>query len=930
MSLSSDHKFVVDGDFINFQKGFGAGGTLDPQQTLTVTAQLMGPQVSLSVESLDFLTQTRTRFIGNPAEGQTVDEYQCVPVRVELFEGDSSMPAETRTTPSGWLTEQHEVLEETHATGAAADESTTWTLRVTNTSHAVVACQLGIGGVYSRLPRERRDISLRVLNHAFKVVIEALTFRASLHANQAVISFGEELAAYTRNLNGSEFTPITHDLGSFTAEGELFPLDVKLTSGQALLDAMNARWSALDGQLRAELGPATGNGLLTGLIKGKIAENDAWRKGWTDSIGPDFLTLKVKAVATDIQVSADILWFNIDIADIEHVAADIYLAFEPTLVSGRTLILSPAEFTGGVAELAADLGILPDAGPLIESFAPIIDAVSVHLGRYLAEALLRMARGPGVFFTAGSNGLSVMIECCADPDAALVHSPAEGAQGAKAGGLGGLLAAGNAGPAGNGGGPVGVDPDLGAIPPEFVIGNDQAALQRLDQIETIVVLMMENRSFDHMLGYLRMAKGDHYEGLTGTESNPPPPPVSGPVTVRRASSDAVIIAGGHPVTQIMVSPEHGFDHVRAQVNNGSMDGFARDLATKAFNQYELAMVYYTAAELPVYDWLAANYCVADHWFAAHAGSTWPNRWATISGTTPVLDNFSIDDPRLGFMNEATIFDALRAEQIPFTYFEHNVSVLRMFNEYRTDDTYVVPFDPPDGDTSGTDFRAVAKRGELPPVVFIDPSFVDVPPVALATDDAPPANLKHGQGLVADVVRTLVESPQWPRTLLILTYDEHGGFFDHVPPPGTQFGPPEWRGVVPRIHPDGADNLGVRVPTFIVSPWVSAGAVTKTVFDHTSILKTILVRHRARIHKDWFTRFGPRVNAANHAGLALDQDHARADAPPPVPTIPALRHRDPSNDEPFDPTTRARPTFSSDGDESDFRVSLCRAMVPRTP
>ena len=160
-----------------------------------------------------------------------------------------------------------------------------------------------------------------------------------------------------------------------------------------------------------------------------------------------------------------------------------------------------------------------------------------------------MARGPGVFFTAGSNGLSVMIECCADPDAALVHSPAEGAQGAKAGGLGGVLATGKAGQAGNGGGPVGVDPDLGAIPPEFVIGDDQAALQRLDQIETIVVLMMENRSFDHMLGYLRMAKGDHYEGLTGTESNPPPPPVSGPVTVRPASSDAVIIAGGHPCSR---------------------------------------------------------------------------------------------------------------------------------------------------------------------------------------------------------------------------------------------------------------------------------------------------------------------------------------------------------------------------------------------
>ena len=441
--------------------------------------------------------------------------------------------------------------------------------------------------------------------------------------------------------------------------------------------------------------------------------------------------------------------------------------------------------------------------------------------------------------------------------------------------------------------------------------------------------MMENRSFDHMLGFLRMARGDHYEGLDGTESNPPPPPVGGEVRVRAASSDAVVLADTHhPITQIMVSPEHGFDHVKAQVNEGRMDGFARDLATKAFDKYELAMVYYTAAELGMYDWLAANYCVADHWFAAHAGPTWPNRWAMISGTTPVLDNFAVDDPRLGFMNQATIFDALRAERIAFTYFEHNVSVLRMFNEYRMDDTYVVPYEPVEGDTRADDFRAVAKRGELPPVVFVDPSFVDVPPLALASDDAPPANLRHGQALVADVVQTLVESPQWPRTLLLITYDEHGGFFDHVPPPGTDFGPAEWRGAVPRIHPNGADHMGVRVPTFIVSPWVSAGLVAKTVFDHTSILKTILVRHRAQIHKDWFSRFGPRVNAANHIGFALDQDHARTEAPPPVPAYQAPKHRVPSDDAPFDPRVRARPTSPPEDDPTDFRASLCRAMVPR--
>ena len=298
MSLSSAHQFVVDGDFINFSKGSGAGGTLDPQQTLTVTAHVIGAQVGLTVDSLGFLHQSRIRNIGNPAEGQTTEEYQCVPVEVELFEGDSSTPVEVWTTPSGWRTEQYETLSRTHGTGAAADQSTTWTLRVTNTSHVVVACQAGLSGVYSRLRRERRDISLRVLSHAFKVVLEALTFRASLHGHEAVVSFGEELVAYTRNLNGIQFNPITHDLGSLSAEGNLLPLDLKVTSGQALLDAVNARWSALDGPLRTELGLVAGNNLLTPLVNERIAENDAWRKGWTDSIGPDFLTLQVRAVAT--------------------------------------------------------------------------------------------------------------------------------------------------------------------------------------------------------------------------------------------------------------------------------------------------------------------------------------------------------------------------------------------------------------------------------------------------------------------------------------------------------------------------------------------------------------------------------------------------------------------------------------------------------
>jgi phospholipase C len=218
-------------------------------------------------------------------------------------------------------------------------------------------------------------------------------------------------------------------------------------------------------------------------------------------------------------------------------------------------------------------------------------------------------------------------------------------------------------------------------------------------------------------------------------------------------------------------------------------------------------------------------------------------------------------------------------------------------------------------------QAVAERGELPPVVFIDPNFVDVPPVSTACDDLAPANLLRGQDFIATVYNMLTASPQWERMLFVITYDEHGGFFDHVPPPGTPQTPPppEFGGAVPRIHPEGPQHLGVRVPALIISPWVSSGSVCKTVFDHTSILKTILVRHRARIAENFFTQFGPRVNKANHLGVALDLDTPRSDRPNPIPLRmqPALEVQ-----------PRSRPTYPADGDQHDFHASLARAMVPR--
>lgn len=155
---------------------------------------------------------------------------------------------------------------------------------------------------------------------------------------------------------------------------------------------------------------------------------------------------------------------------------------------------------------------------------------------------------------------------------------------------------------------------------------------------------------------------------------------------------------------------------------------------------------------------------------------------------------------------------------------------------------------------------------------------------------------------------------------------------HAPqssPPGTPPAPPppEFGGTIPRIHPDGPDFLGVRVPALIVTPWVSAGSVCNTVFDHTSIIKTILVCHRDRVPEEWFTMFG--VNLANHVGAAFDLASPRTDLPRPISShFAARRPGDPPPEVPaWDGETRQRPTYPEDGDQQDFRAALCRAMVP---
>jgi Phosphoesterase family len=159
----------------------------------------------------------------------------------------------------------------------------------------------------------------------------------------------------------------------------------------------------------------------------------------------------------------------------------------------------------------------------------------------------------------------------------------------------------------------------------------------------------------------------------------------------------------------------------------------------------------------------------------------------------------------------------------------------------------------------------------------------VPP---GNDDHPPADIAAGQHLIAEVGRALTNSPQWAKTLLVITYDEHGGFFDHVPPPAA---PPV----------SGINRYGPRVPTFVVSPWVDRGKVTDVVFDHTSILKTIARRFLSAHPPD----MGERMAAANDLSMVLTtsarQDRPNIPLPPAPPVSPLLAVQDFRPEDPQD-------------------------------
>ena len=263
-----------------------------------------------------------------------------------------------------------------------------------------------------------------------------------------------------------------------------------------------------------------------------------------------------------------------------------------------------------------------------------------------------------------------------------------------------------------------------------------------------------------------------------------------------------------------------------------MDGFAQSYADqRGPTVAPRIMGYHTGANVPAYDALARDFAIGHRWFASHPGPTFCNRFYELTGRLNIdpagvweYDNSTTLRPAF----TPTIFDALTAQGISWNSFEDGYCFLRFFEQHTFDATQIRPFNDP-----VLGFENLARTGALPSVSFIDPHYIELPPDGNC--DGPPADIKEGQKLVQRIVEAVVAGPAWPKTLLLITYDEHGGFYDHVPPPPAA-----------KVAPESLGTYGVRVPTFAISPWVKGGSVfghdgPGGQFDHTSILKTIARR-----------------------------------------------------------------------------------------
>src|SRR5215213_4224938 len=354
----------------------------------------------------------------------------------------------------------------------------------------------------------------------------------------------------------------------------------------------------------------------------------------------------------------------------------------------------------------------------------------------------------------------------------------------------------------------------------------------LSGIEHIVVVCMENRSFDHFTGWIPGADG-RQAGLTYTDET-------------GAAFSTYPLAPGDPLVDdyqgcAHPDPDHTYEGGRIQYNNGACDGWLRSGESDTY-----AIGYYTQNNLPFFAGAVNRWTTCDRYFSAIMAGTYPNRFYLNAAQTDRLTN-SLDISTL-----PTIWDRLAAKSLPAKYYFSDIPFLALWGLKHLPVLAHV-----------TEFFADCAAGTLPAVSYVDPRLLGEQ-LGLSNDDHPHADIRNGQVFLNEIYTAVTTSPNWRNTVLVITYDEWGGFFDHVPPQ---------RAPIPPASAAAGDTDGLRgfrIPTFIISPW-SRAEVSHGVFDHTSILKMI----EWRWHIEQLT---VRDSTANNLANALDFSSRNLAAP----------------------------------------------------
>jgi phospholipase C len=437
-------------------------------------------------------------------------------------------------------------------------------------------------------------------------------------------------------------------------------------------------------------------------------------------------------------------------------------------------------------------------------------------------------------------------------------------------GAGGALALGALGPLGKAFASSQRLRQPGSLPdPRRAVGEPTEALP----FDHLVILMMENHSFDCYLGMLSRRGQPSADGFRFDRAGRP--------SNRNPLQDGYVVPySATSVCQASVSQD--WNNTHKQIDGGRMDGFAKTSAQ--------SMVYWTDRELPFYYSLAKTFTLANRWFCSAPCQTYPNRRFLMAGTA--YGNISTDTASLGDPPppNGTIFDQLSA---------HKLSWRNYFVDLPS--TGIIPTIPekyPANLAPAAQFFTDCAAGTLPAVSLIDPEYgvagevgspiasLGIPGAAKAGgtigaqggSEENPQDIQIGQAFAAQVINAVLRSPAWPRTLLVWTYDEHGGYYDHVPPPRAIA--PD--GIPPALaagdEPGGYDMYGPRVPAAVVSPYSRPNAVTNVVHDHTSVLATIEAKWNlpALTFRD--------ANAATLIDF-LDTRRPRMLEPPPLAAAP---------------------------------------------